>query len=97
MTVYRPTPVTEIKAQMIEERIRRAVLFTRKGNHTILPAISDTGLVAGEGRREAMRRAICSLERLRRQKQQQRLGKPLASAFTSDALVNDNEIDVMEY
>ena len=64
--IYRPVPITEAKATTIDARLKAKILAERKasGTDTTDPP-SDPGLLPAEGRREAIKRHIGYLKKLR--------------------------------
>lgn len=101
--IYRPIPITELKAQTIEAIIRSEIMEARRQNRdsrradsvpvcTFLPTIG-AGLEAGQGRRQAVRQRLQELQRER----QTLVGKEtLFSHERPDRPNSPNEIDVME-
>lgn len=99
--IYRPAPITEIKAQTIESIIRKEILATRTSKKDdYLPTVADEGLKPGEGKRVAIKRQIGRLERKRNKlskeliKREMSLTNLLASSRSIDAMLID-EVDIV--
>lgn len=89
--IYRPAPVTEIKAQTIENIIRREIMADRKGGRTrdFLNSV-DSGLELGQGCKAAIQRRILFLK----QQQQELLFRIDTASKLKDK--DKDEIDIME-
>ena len=101
--IYRPTPITELKAQTIEAIIRSEIMEVRRQNKndgnsssmsvcTFLPTI-DSGLEAGQGRRQAIKQR---LRELQKEKQSLASEEILFTREKPGRPNSPNEIDVME-
>lgn len=64
--IYRPVPITEAKASTIDARLKDKILADRRtaGAKAAGPP-SDLGFLPAEGKREAIKRHISYLEKLR--------------------------------
>lgn len=101
--IFRPTPVTELKAQTIEAIIRSEVMEVRRqrtdiedapptATCTFLPTV-DAGLEAGQGRRQAIKRHLQELQRERRALVNE---AAVVARREPDRPTSPHEIDVME-
>lgn len=87
--IYRPLPIIEIKAQTIENIIRREIIQARNAERTLeFLAEQDLGFELGQGRRAAIKRRITFLE------QQALLAKQTHNKVSD--LREKDEIDVIE-
>lgn len=65
--IYRPAPVTEVKAAIIDEQIRGRILADRASSVPSNGNLDDPGLVPAEGRITAIKKRIVALEAQRAQ------------------------------
>lgn len=101
--IYRPAPMTELKAQTIEAIIKSEIMEVRRQRRdeqdtsftitrTFLPSL-DGGLEAGQGRRQAIKRR---LEELRRERDALAREEINLVQEKPGRPTSPNEIDVME-
>lgn len=105
--IYRPAPITELKAQTIEAIIKSEIMEVRRQRRdeqgmlltttttttwTFLPSI-DAGLEAGQGRRQAIKRR---LEELRRERDALAREEANVVQEKPGRPTSPNEIDVVE-
>jgi hypothetical protein len=60
--IYRPAPVTEVKAAIIDEQLRSIILADRAASVPNHINLDDPGFVPAEGRLTAIKRRVAALQ-----------------------------------